>query len=173
MTIQEKAIEQLERVSNHLAAIGEKEDYTEIAIQALELHPKNCHNENKEIDMQPTADVKPIVHAHWDIIDQGSEGDECFVHVWGTLRCSNCGMERETEDGYMRRLRCKDGGRRMSWFSFELYCVPLVLVVLETINLIMTFYIGRAQDKELEELRFRIRKLEILNGWEEVDNEKP
>lgn len=36
MTIQEKAIEQLERVSNHLAAIGEKEDYTEIAIQALE-----------------------------------------------------------------------------------------------------------------------------------------
>lgn len=61
----------------------------------------------------------------------------------------------------------------MSWFSFELYCVPLVLVVLETINLIMTFYIGRAQDKELEELRFRIRKLEILNGWEEVDNEKP
>ena len=61
----------------------------------------------------------------------------------------------------------------MSWFSFELYCVPLVLVVLETINLIMTFYIGRTQDKELEELRFRIRKLEILNGWEEVDNEKP
>lgn len=61
----------------------------------------------------------------------------------------------------------------MSWFSFGLYCVPLVLVVLETINLIMTFYIGRTQDKELEELRFRIRKLEILNGWEEVDNEKP
>ena len=61
----------------------------------------------------------------------------------------------------------------MSWFSFELYCVPLVLVVLETINLIMTFYLGRTQDKELEELRFRIRKLEILNGWEEVDNEKP
>ena len=28
MTIQEKAIEQLERVSRHLAAIGEKEDYT-------------------------------------------------------------------------------------------------------------------------------------------------
>ena len=36
MTIQEKAIEQLERVSNHLAAIGEKEDYTDVAIQALE-----------------------------------------------------------------------------------------------------------------------------------------
>lgn len=36
MTIQEKAIEQLERISRHLAAIGEKEDYTGVAIQALE-----------------------------------------------------------------------------------------------------------------------------------------
>ena len=39
MTIQQKAIEQLERVSRHLATIGEKEDYTEIAIQALEQEP--------------------------------------------------------------------------------------------------------------------------------------
>ena len=39
MTIQQKAIEQLERVSRHLATIGEKEDYTEIAIQALEKEP--------------------------------------------------------------------------------------------------------------------------------------
>jgi hypothetical protein len=36
MTIQEKAIEQLERISSHLATIGEKEDYTDVAIQALE-----------------------------------------------------------------------------------------------------------------------------------------
>ena len=36
MTIQEKAIEQLERISRHLATIGEKEDYTDVAIQALE-----------------------------------------------------------------------------------------------------------------------------------------
>ena len=36
MTIQEKAIEQLERISTHLSSIGEKEDYTDIAIQALE-----------------------------------------------------------------------------------------------------------------------------------------
>ena len=36
MTIQEKAIEQLERISEHLSAIGEKEDYTDIAIKALE-----------------------------------------------------------------------------------------------------------------------------------------
>lgn len=36
MTIQEKAIEQLERISEHLSAIGEKEDYTDVAIKALE-----------------------------------------------------------------------------------------------------------------------------------------
>ena len=39
MTIQEKAIEQLERISRHLDTIGEKEDYTDIAIQALEREP--------------------------------------------------------------------------------------------------------------------------------------
>lgn len=31
-----KAIEQLERISDSLASIGETEDYTDIAIQALE-----------------------------------------------------------------------------------------------------------------------------------------
>lgn len=36
MTTQEKAIEQLERISSRLASIGEKEDYTDVAIQALE-----------------------------------------------------------------------------------------------------------------------------------------
>ena len=36
MTIQEKAIEQLKRISSHLSTIGETEDYTDVAIQALE-----------------------------------------------------------------------------------------------------------------------------------------
>ena len=36
VTIQEKAIEQLERISRNLATIGEKEDYTDIAIKALD-----------------------------------------------------------------------------------------------------------------------------------------
>lgn len=36
MTIQEKAVKQLERISQSLASIGEKEDYTDVAIQALE-----------------------------------------------------------------------------------------------------------------------------------------
>lgn len=39
VTIQEKAIEQLERISRNLATIGEKEDYTDIAIKALEQEP--------------------------------------------------------------------------------------------------------------------------------------
>lgn len=36
MTENEKAIEQLERISNNLGLIGETEDWTEVAIQALE-----------------------------------------------------------------------------------------------------------------------------------------
>lgn len=36
MTLQEKAIEQLERISHNLGSIGETVDYTDIAIQALE-----------------------------------------------------------------------------------------------------------------------------------------
>lgn len=36
MTIQEKAIEQLERISHNLGSIGETVDYTDIAIEALE-----------------------------------------------------------------------------------------------------------------------------------------
>lgn len=34
--LEKKAIEQLERISGMLGAIGEKEDYTETAIRALE-----------------------------------------------------------------------------------------------------------------------------------------
>ena len=64
------------------------------------------------IDMQPAADVKPIVHAHWDVIDQDSEGDEAFVHVWETLCCSRCGMERTTEDGYIPQY-CESCGAKM------------------------------------------------------------
>lgn len=44
MTIQEKAIEQLERISSHLSAIGETKDYTDIAIQALEQQPNRCYS---------------------------------------------------------------------------------------------------------------------------------
>ena len=70
-----------------------------VAIKALEKEP--C-----------TVDAKPIVHAHWNIIDQDREGDEGFVHVWETLCCSRCGMERTTEDGYIPQY-CESCGAKM------------------------------------------------------------
>ena len=51
MTIQEKAIEQLERVSRHLAAIGEKEDYTGVAIQALEQECEDAVSRRAVLDI--------------------------------------------------------------------------------------------------------------------------
>lgn len=51
MTIQEKTIEQLERVSRHLAAIGEKEDYTDIAIQALEQECEDAVSRQAVLDI--------------------------------------------------------------------------------------------------------------------------
>ena len=51
MTIQQKAIEQLERVSRHLATIGEKEDYTGVAIQALEQECEDAVNRQSVLDI--------------------------------------------------------------------------------------------------------------------------
>ena len=51
MTIQEKAIEQLERVSRHLATIGEKEDYTGVAIQALEQECEDAVSRQAVLDI--------------------------------------------------------------------------------------------------------------------------
>ena len=51
MTIQEKAIEQLERISRHLATIGEKEDYTGVAIQALEQECEDAVSRQAVLDI--------------------------------------------------------------------------------------------------------------------------
>ena len=51
MTMQEKAIEQLERVSRHLATIGEKEDYTGVAIQALEQECEDAVSRQAVLDI--------------------------------------------------------------------------------------------------------------------------
>ena len=51
MTIQQKAIEQLERISRHLAAIGEKEDYTGVAIQALEQECEDAVSRQAVLDI--------------------------------------------------------------------------------------------------------------------------
>ena len=51
MTMQEKAIEQLERISRHLATIGEKEDYTDVAIQALEQECEDAVSRQEVLDI--------------------------------------------------------------------------------------------------------------------------
>ena len=51
MTIQEKAIEQLERISRHLATIGEKEDYTGVAIQAIEQESEDAVSRQAVLDI--------------------------------------------------------------------------------------------------------------------------
>lgn len=78
---------------------GEHAEFIKLAIKALEKEP--C-----------TVDAKPIVYAHWNVIDQDREGDEGFVHVWETLCCSRCGMERTTEDGYIPQY-CESCGAKM------------------------------------------------------------
>ena len=60
MTMQEKAIEQLERISRHLATIGEKEDYTGVAIQALERECEDCISREALLDKKwdvPSSNV--------------------------------------------------------------------------------------------------------------------
>lgn len=56
--------------------------------------------------------LKEGKHARWHVIDYGSEGDEAFCHYWATLKCSRCGMERETEDGYIPNY-CEECGAKM------------------------------------------------------------
>lgn len=55
---------------------------------------------------------EPVKHAHWIVIDEGSEGDEAFCHYWATLKCSRCGMEREVEDDYVPDY-CEGCGAKM------------------------------------------------------------
>ena len=66
----------------------------------------------KHVMEMPKEDVKPVVQAHWDVIDTDSEGDEAFTHVWATLRCSNCGAERSVEDDYVPQY-CEGCGAKM------------------------------------------------------------
>lgn len=56
--------------------------------------------------------LKEGKHAHWHVIDADSEGDEAFCHYWATLKCSRCGFERETEDGYIPDY-CEGCGAKM------------------------------------------------------------
>ena len=66
----------------------------------------------KHVMEMTKEDVKPVVQAHWDVIDTDSEGDEAFTHVWATLRCSKCGAERSVEDDYVPQY-CEGCGAKM------------------------------------------------------------
>lgn len=61
------SIEQLERVSRSMASIGETEDYTEAAINALEKQiPKNPYHIS-QVDDNDNANVEcPVCHATAD-----------------------------------------------------------------------------------------------------------
>lgn len=59
------------------------------------------------LDM-PTADVKPVVHAHWVYI---GDKDEVFTH-----KCSNCGSKRQwaiVTDMYVNGQYCGRCGAKM------------------------------------------------------------
>lgn len=64
------------------------------------------------VNKAKTIDAEPVKHAHWIVIDAGSEGDEAFCHHWATLKCSRCGMEREVEDDYVPDY-CEGCGAKM------------------------------------------------------------
>ena len=66
----------------------------------------------EEIGYTEPIDAVPVMHAHWIVIDEDSEGDEVGSHYWATLKCSRCGLERETEDGYLPEY-CEGCGAKM------------------------------------------------------------
>lgn len=101
MTIQEKAIEQLERISSHLSVIGEKEDYTDIAIKALEQTrwipcSERLPEENGQylitVKYKPQADYENIYAEHgewtdgrWDMFCFGHCGEVEGIVAWMPL----------------------------------------------------------------------------------------
>lgn len=96
MELIQASIEQLERVSKSIASIGETEDYTEVAIQALEkqmpkkpvikrydgnlgtVHCPNCNH-----------DLFSKVYKPWDGWNDAQKSDVC---------CSQCGQKLDWSD---------------------------------------------------------------------------
>lgn len=65
-----------------------------------------------DLDDAPTLDIKPAIHAHWNVIDHGEEIVNAYPHYWATLKCSNCGMERDVKDYYSPSF-CESCGAKM------------------------------------------------------------
>ena len=66
----------------------------------------------EEIRCTKSVDAVQVIHASWVVIDEDSEGDEAGSHCWATLKCSRCGYERDTEDGYLPEY-CEGCGAKM------------------------------------------------------------
>lgn len=62
----------------------------------------------KIVDNQPTADVVPVRHAHWNGIEYDSYADG--YPVYDKWECSKCGNEISTEDP---PTYCCDCGAKM------------------------------------------------------------
>lgn len=106
MTIQEKAIEQLERISEHLSSIGEKEDYTDIAIQALEQQPNRCdsctHSEE-----QDGSNCYECVKGMADNFEAQPTSDDEIIKALKAVRTFHNGNYAPQIDEAIRRLTMK------------------------------------------------------------------
>jgi hypothetical protein len=101
MTIQEKAIEQLERISSHLSAIGEKEDYTDIAIKALEIWQTQwipCSERLPELDEEACSkDVLISLRETTRDLDECQEVHIAKIAYYDDNAISSDGIYMDTE----------------------------------------------------------------------------
>ena len=111
MTENEKAIEQLERISKKLGDIGETEDWTEVAIQALEevqQYRQIGTVEECRAAVEKQTAKKP---------DYEGDGYSDGQLVYDTWICPCCGKHYEVDcDSYDYCLNC---GQKLDWMEEE------------------------------------------------------
>lgn len=112
MTVNEKAIEQLERISKNLGLIGEVEDWTEVAIQALEevqqYRQIGTVEECREAVEKQTA-KKPTLIDYKKYANFVDNVDFLQDAYW----CPNC--KRVVRSGSF----CRDCGQKLGWSDEE------------------------------------------------------
>lgn len=60
-----------------------------------------------ELSMIPTADVAPVVHAHWEIIEHWATNDADKVSENIYLRCSRCRRQIKEDRCHLTDLKAK------------------------------------------------------------------
>lgn len=109
---EQKAIEQLERISGMLGAIGETEDYTEVAIKALEEIQKYREIGTVEecrvaVEKQKTKKPTPIDYKKYmDVVKNAK-------FLKGAFWCPNCNHAIRSGD------YCDDCGQKLDWSDEE------------------------------------------------------